>query len=93
MKGMVIKMPNKFTPKAQYALNMALTFASDMGHSYIGSEHILLGLLATHECAASKILTARGIDKEKVKNTVAEIAGLGSPGLITPSDMSPRTKK
>ena len=49
MKGMVIKMPNKFTPKAQYALNMALTFASDMGHSYIGSEHILLGLLATHE--------------------------------------------
>ena len=93
MKGMVIKMPNKFTPKAQYALNMALTFASDMGHSYIGSEHILLGLLATHECAASKILTARGIDKEKVKNTVAEIAGLGSPGLITPSDMTPRTKK
>ncbi len=86
-------MPNKFTPKAQYALNIALTFASDMGHSYIGSEHILLGLLATHECAASKILSARGVDKEKVKNTVAEIAGLGSPGLITPSDMTPRTKK
>ena len=86
-------MPNKFTPKAQYALNTALTFASDMGHSYIGSEHILLGLLATPSCAALKILNDKGITREKVQSSVEEISGLGSPGLITPSDMTPRTKK
>ena len=52
-------MANKFTPKAQNALNAALGFASELGHSYIGSEHILLGLLSTADCAAAKILSAR----------------------------------
>ena len=86
-------MANKFTPKAQYALNMALTYASDLGHSYIGSEHLLLGLLSTPDCAASRIMNARGSKAETVKDTVIEITGIGSPGLVTPSDMTPRTKK
>lgn len=53
-------MSNKFTPKAQNALNAALNFASDLGHSYIGSEHLLLGLLSTPDSAAARILTSRG---------------------------------
>ena len=53
-------MANRFTPKAQNALNSALSIASEMGHSYIGSEHLLLGLISTGECAASRILTSHG---------------------------------
>ena len=86
-------MANKFTPKAQYALNVALSCASDLGHSYIGSEHLLLGLLGTPDGAAARILFSRGIKSEKVKGAVVEISGIGSPELISPSDMTPRTKK
>ena len=86
-------MANKFTPKAQYALNVALSCASDLGHSYIGSEHLLLGLLSTPDGAAAKILSSRGIKADKVKDSVIEISGIGSPELISPSDMTPRTKK
>lgn len=86
-------MANKFTPKAQYALNSALTFASELGHSYIGSEHLLLGLLSTPDCAAARILSARGAATESIKNTLIQITGVGSPEPVSPSDMTPRTKK
>ena len=86
-------MANKFTPKAQYALNAALSYASDLGHSYIGSEHLLLGLMATPDCAASGILNARGAKTEAIKDTVIGITGVGAPGLVAPSDMTPRTKR
>ena len=86
-------MANKFTPKAQNALNSALGFASELGHSYIGSEHLLLGLLSTADCAASKILSARGIKSESVKNTIIEVTGIGSPEQISPSNMTPSIKK
>ena len=86
-------MANKFTPKAQYALNVALSSASDLGHSYIGSEHLLLGLISTPDSAAAKILLGRGVKLEGVKKTIIEISGIGSPDIVSPSDMTPRTKK
>ena len=83
-------MANKFTPKAQYALNAALSIATELGHSYIGSEHLLLGLLSTPDSAAARILTARGAVADGIKNTVIEITGIGSPSPLSPSDMTPR---
>ncbi len=86
-------MPSKFTPKAQSALNNSLTIASEMGHSYIGSEHILLGLLTTPDCAAQKILANRGVTADKVKAAIIRISGTGTPDIINPTDMTPRSKK
>ncbi len=86
-------MSNKFTPKAQYALNVALSYASDLGHSYIGSEHLLLGLLAAPESASAKMLTSRGAKSDSVRQTIVELTGMGSPEPVSPSDMTPRTKK
>ena len=86
-------MSNKFTPKAQYALNLSLSVASEMGHSYIGSEHLLLGLIKTPDSAAARILTARGASFDIIKSTILEITGMGSPGPISPSDMTPRLKR
>ena len=86
-------MSNKFTPKAQNALNAALNFASNLGHSYVGSEHLLLGLLSTADSAAARILTSRGAKLDSVKACVVEITGVGSPEPVSPSDMTPRTKK
>ena len=86
-------MSQRFTPKAQYALNKALAVAGDLGHSYVGSEHLLLGLLASPESAAAKLLSARGAKPESVRATVIEITGKGFPEPVSPSDMTPRTKK
>lgn len=47
-------MNEKFTNKAQNALNSALEYAREMGHSYIGSEHLLLGLLSETDSIASR---------------------------------------
>ena len=50
-------MTNRFTEKAQNALNNALSIARQMGHTYIGSEHLLAGLCAEESGVASKILS------------------------------------
>ena len=86
-------MANKFTPKASGALNSALSFATDLGHAYIGSEHLLWGILSTADCAASKLLHSRGVTVEGVKKAIVEATGIGIPSPISPSDMTPRAKK
>jgi ATP-dependent Clp protease ATP-binding subunit ClpC len=85
-------MKSKFTQKAQNTLNNALFIAKELGHSYIGSEHLLLGLLGEQDSAAYKLLYARGADTDKIKNAVAELGG-GEATSLMPSDMTPRTKK
>ncbi|MCI8590692.1 MAG: ATP-dependent Clp protease ATP-binding subunit [Clostridiales bacterium] len=86
-------MNNRFTELAQKALNGAMTAAGELGHNYIGSEHILLGLLAEEESMAAKVLGDHGVTFEKVRDIVVNIAGRGTPGTIRPTDMTPRTKK
>ena len=86
-------MNNRFTELAQKALNGAMTAASELGHNYIGSEHILLGLLAEEEGMASKVLLDHGVTFDKVRDIVVNIAGRGVPAQVRPTDMTPRTKK
>ena len=82
----------RFTQKAQNVLNNALSYARELGHTYIGSEHILLGLVGESDSVAAKILEARGTDFEKIKNAVIEIAGSGVQSNVSAADMTPRTK-
>lgn len=86
-------MAAKFTGKAQRALNRALHLAREMGHTYIGTEHLLLGLLAESECIASGVLEAAGVGYEAARALVRRAAGVGEPTDISPSDMTPRMKK
>ncbi|MBR2010573.1 MAG: ATP-dependent Clp protease ATP-binding subunit [Clostridia bacterium] len=86
-------MANRFTEKAQNTLNNALRFARQLGHTYIGSEHILLALTAETDSVAAKLLGKYGITVEKVKNRIEALAGTGSESNVSPADMTPRTKK
>ena len=86
-------MNNRFTQKAQNTLNNSLRFAAEMGHTYIGSEHLLLALTAEADSVASKLLTARGMSVEKLKNAIEAASGLGSGSSVSPADMTPRTKR
>lgn len=85
-------MTNRFTQKAQNVLSLALRIASQMGHTYIGSEHLLLGLLAEGSGVAAHYLTERGADGEQIKKAVEQMAGVGTPTPLSGSDMTPRTK-
>ncbi len=82
-----------FTKKAETALNLALDNAKIMGHNYIGSEHILLGLIDEGTGAASVVLSSAGITHDEVEDRIEEISGRGDVSLITADDMTPRAKK
>ena len=86
-------MNNRFTESAQRALNGALAAACELGHNYIGSEHVLLGLLAEEEGVAAKVLNDHGVSLDRVREVVVNIAGKGVPTTVNPADMTPRTKK
>ena len=86
-------MNNRFTEKAQNALNNALLSARELGHTYIGSEHLLLGLTKESESVAFQALLSKGIDENKVKDVIVQSMGSGNPTAVTAADMTPRTKQ
>ncbi|MBR7112019.1 MAG: ATP-dependent Clp protease ATP-binding subunit [Clostridia bacterium] len=86
-------MANRFTEKAQKTLNNALALARELGHTYIGSEHMLLALAAESESVASKMLAKHGVTTDAVREKIEALIGTGTPTSVTPADMTPRTKK
>ncbi len=82
-----------FTKKAQNALNRALYIASEMGHTCIGSEHLLLGLLSEKDGIAERVLEERGVSYEKTRQIIEDSVGLGIPTDLSPSEITPRTKR
>lgn len=62
-----------FTPRAKKVLELALREALQLGHNYIGTEHILLGLIREGEGVAARVLLSLGADLEKVRNQVIQL--------------------
>lgn len=81
-----------FTQKANLALNSAVSYAENLGHTYIGSEHLLLGLLASDGSIASTALSSRGVTAENVENAIRTSIGIGTPTVLSPNDFTPRSK-
>ncbi len=82
-----------FTKKAQNALNRALYVASEMGHTCVGSEHLLLGLLAEKDGIAAKVLEERGVTYDKIRQMIEDNVGVGQYSNLSAADITPRTKK
>ena len=83
----------RFTAKATNVLNKSLYLASELGHTYIGSEHILLALTSEADSVAAKLLEHRGITFDRVRSLLTKKVGVGERTRITPNDMTPRTKR
>ena len=66
---------NRFTERARQALTLAQESAASFGHSYIGSEHLLLGLLREGGGPAAKALTAAGVTDEALVHQIEELSG------------------
>ncbi len=86
-------MTNKFTQKAESSLHRALSSAEEFGHTYIGSEHLLLALSAEDDSIAASILTSRGIDKKLLSAKIKDITPQGSPSILSPADISPGVRQ
>ena len=81
-----------FTQKANAALNASIECAENMGHTYIGSEHLLLGLLAENGGIAYTVLSSKKLTAGKVEDEIKNMVGLGVPTVLTPNDFTPRCK-
>lgn len=87
-------MQYKFTESAARAISNAADAAGELGHNYIGTEHILIGLLREREGIASKVLTEHGIEEEKVLDLVSQlISGGGQTAVCDVVDYTPRSRR
>ena len=82
-----------FTEKANNALNIALRTAMDLGHTYVGSEHILCGLIGEERGAAWLALNKQGVTSDKVRKKIEQMIGCGVPTKLTLADFTPRSKR
>ena len=82
-----------FTEKANEALNFAISSAEYFGHTYIGSEHLLLGLLKTGSGVAASILNSHKVTADKIEELIEETIGNGSSTELSPDYMTPRAKR
>ena len=78
--------------EANSALNAAVEVAENMGHTYVGSEHLLAGLLKTDGGVACTALNARGISIDDVESVLKSTVGVGTPTVLVPDDFTPRLK-
>ena len=85
-------MANRFTENAQGALNAAPKLASKLGHNYIGSEHILLGIVFKANSIASKLLEVKGVSYAKLEEAVIKMIGVGEQSSSNEFELTPRTK-
>lgn len=82
-----------FTESGNNALNYAVEAAENLGHTYIGSEHLLLGLLGDSHSVASSVLNSKKITLKKAEEQIKSIVGTGMPTSLTPDDFTPRCRK
>ncbi|MEH1871928.1 ATP-dependent Clp protease ATP-binding subunit [Nostoc sp.] len=79
-----------FTPRAKRVLELSLEEARQLGHNYIGTEHLLLGLIREGEGVAARVLENLGVDLSKVRTQVIRM--LGETAEVSPGGSSGRTK-
>ena len=84
---------NGFTEKANKALNNAIETAQDFGLTYIGSEHLLYGLLLEQDCVAAKVLNDNGVTAKKMYDILCSITSKGVRRELAPDNFSPRAKR
>jgi ATP-dependent Clp protease ATP-binding subunit ClpC len=84
---------NGFTQKANDAVNMAIAQASALGHTYIGSEHILLGLASLSGSTAYAALSMRGVLACDITEILVKMVGRAEQSQLSPDDMTQCCKR
>lgn len=82
-----------FTEYANSALNCAVEAAENLGHTFIGSEHLLLGMLSGEKTTVSALLNSKGVTYNNAEAAVKRLVGMGLPTALTPEDVTPRLRR
>ena len=82
-----------FTQKANRALNLAVEAAQNMGHRYVGTEHVLYGLAAEGSGVAAAALEQCGISAQTIQSKIAATSGTGAQTRLSADAFTPRTKR
>jgi ATP-dependent Clp protease ATP-binding subunit ClpC len=83
----------RFTQRARRVLTLAQESAEKMHHNYIGTEHLLLGLMLEESGVAGKVLRGMGLNPRRVQEMVERMAGTGRRGTRVTAELTPRTKR
>jgi ATP-dependent Clp protease ATP-binding subunit ClpC len=86
-------MYGRFTEKAEKAINISQEVAMELGHNYVGTEHLLLGLIKEGSGVAARVMNNQGVTEEKVIKEVEELIGRGEATADQPVGFTPRTKR
>lgn len=73
------------TPRAKKVIECAIEHANGLNHNYIGSEHLLLGLLSVRDGVACRVLNGLGVDREVARSEVLTILGFGTGEKADPA--------
>ncbi len=84
---------SRLTARAQEAIRMAHQAAAELGHGYVGSEHLLLGLLEEGQGVAANALTQTGLQSTALRAKLIEAVGQGEPDAQPVQGMTPRSKR
>ncbi len=80
-----------FTPRAKRVLELSWDEARQLGHNYIGTEHLLLGLIRESEGVAARVLENLGVDLNKIRSNVVKILGESKPQTVSSGASSSST--
>ncbi len=83
----------RFSDGAKRIITAALVSAKEMGHTYVGSEHILLGILRETESTPAKLLAERGLTLDLVRKRIIGLVGMGCKTILTADDMTPVSRR
>ena len=83
----------KFTSRAEKALELANDLAMELGHNYIGTEHLLYGLAKEGTGVASKVIEMQDVTPEQIKEEIEVLIGVGSEIDVETVGFTPRTKR
>ena len=86
-------MSDRFTEKAENALNKSVKTAENLGHTHIGTEHLLLALAEDELSCASLILKKNGVDQNGISTYIKEYSGTGVKSNLTSKDLTPRARR
>src|SRR6266852_6333137 len=84
---------DRFTERARHVMRLAQEEAQRLQHNYIGTEHLLLGLLREGEGVAANVLTGLGVDLDMARDRVEAIIGRGKRVVLGEIGLTPRAKK
>ena len=88
-----MRFEDRFTERAKNVLDLAQAAAAELGHGYVGSEHILLGLAREGGGVAAKVLRESGLESRLIFDLIEKNIGRGGSGEIPPQGLTPRAKR